>query len=296
MKKRIGIAYMADEQLSIEIGGADQIDLKTLTDFLTHTLDSLTIIANESVGDDVSCRFTVKDIRKGSFIIDIQQIIVAGIQLFPQITPVISCFKEVLETRKLLKGSQPDSVVHENGRVKISKNEGTVTVTENTYNIYCNNPDIEKSCAAAIQTICKDGTRTGVRYTADDETIDVHHDELTQLSKPVDVQKLNNNVLNRVTDHIKVRVFKLDLQGNSKWGISAIGKTLLVNIEDEEFLRKVHDSEIAFSNNTILEVDLMSEYYTDSNGQPVENSKAKYTITKVYSVENMTVEQQQLNI
>lgn len=50
------------------------------------------------------------------------------------------------------------------------------------------------------------------------------------------------------------------------------------------------------TDNTILEVDLMSEYYTDSNGQPVENSKAKYTITKVYSVENMTVEQQQLNI
>ena len=152
MKKQIRLVIMATEEMRIEIGGDNDIDLSTLTKVLSNTMIALNSIAKASVGEDTSCRFVVKNIEKGSFIIDIAQFVTVGVQLFPTFASVIDTFKNVLEIRNALRGEQPKTVMYTgNGNVVINGSGNSVIVNGNAYTIYSNDSGIEKSCAEAVE-------------------------------------------------------------------------------------------------------------------------------------------------
>ena len=297
MKKQIKLVIMATEEMRIEIGGDNDIDLSTLTKVLSNTMIALNNIAKASVGDDTSCRFVVKNIEKGSFIIDIAQFVTVGVQLFPTFASVIDTFKNVLEIRNVLRGEQPKSVMYTgNGNIVINGSGNSVIVNGNAYTIYSNDPGIEKSCAEAVEAVSCDGSRTGLIYRFEKETVGIEKEDLKALSIKNDIQQLRNNVKQVTTNRMKLKAFKPDLQGTSKWGIEILGKQETAEITDEEFLKKVHDSEVSFASGTVMDADVVAIFYSDSSGKPLENPKPRYRISKVYEVINATVEKKQLEL
>ena len=131
-------------------------------------------------------------------------------------------------------------------------------------------------------------------YRFEKETVGIEKKDLKALSVKNDIQQLRNNVKQITTNRMKVKVFKPDLQGASKWGIEMLGKRETAEITDEEFLKKVHDSEVSFSSGTILDADVVAIFYSDSSGKPLEDPKPRYQITKVHEVTSLMVEKEKL--
>lgn len=297
MKKRLRLAIMASEEMKIEIGGENDVDLSTLFKVLTNTTEALEAIARASFDDNTSCRFVVKNIERGSFVVDIVQIITLGTQLLPQVSSVVDTFKTILEIRNALKGEKPKSIAKDkNGLVIINGNAGQVTTNEFTFNIYSDNPAIEKNCAEAIEAVRKDERRTAISYKFDDSSIEVERKEFASLSKQIDTQTLKNNIKNVSTSRLKVKVFRPDFHGTFKWGIEMVGRAETAEITDEDFLKKVHNSEISFSCNTVIDADIETIYYSDASGIPLETPKPKYRIVKVYDIQNSVIEEGQLDL
>ena len=298
MKKRLRLAIMASEEMKIEIGGDNDIDLSTLSKVLSNTTESLEIIAKKALNENTYCRFVVKNIEKGSFVVDIVQILTVGSQLIPQVSSVVGVYKDILEIRKVLNGETPKSITkYKNDSVIITgNNNGQVIVNNYTVNLYSENPEIEKSCAAAIDAVRKDGNRTGISYFFGDSSMAIEKEDFDTLSKTVDTQALKNNIKNITTSRLNIKVFRPDFRGMCKWGIELFGRAETAEITDEDFLKKVQNSEISFSSNTFIDADIESTYYSDAFGVPLETPKPIYRILKVYGIKNLRTEQEQLDI
>ena len=297
MKKRLGLVLMASEEMKIEIGGSNDVELSTLSKVLANTTASLEMIAKQSIDENSYCRFVVKNIEKGSFVIDIVQILSVGSQLLPQVSSVVDTFKDILEIRKVLHGEKPKSI--EKGKdetVIITGNEGQTIVNNFTYNIYTDNSDIEKCIADSIDTVRKDGSRTGLTYKFDDSSVEIDKNDFEALSKQIDTQALKNNVKHVDISRLKMKVFRPDLHGTFKWGIEIVGKAETAEVTDKEFLKKVHNSEVSFSSNTVIDADIETTYYSNDSGVPLETPKPIYRIVKVYGIQNLTVEQAKFDI
>ena len=287
---------MASEEMKIEIGGENDVDLSTLSKVLANTTEALETIARASFDDNTSCRFVVKNIERGSFVVDIVQIATIGAQLLPQVSSAINTFKTILEIRNVLKGEKPKSISKDkNGLVTINGNAGQVTTNEFVFNVYSGNQAIEKNCAEAIEAVKKDGRRTAISYKFDDSSIEIERKDFVSMSKQIDTQTLTDNIKNVSTNRLKVKVFRPDFHGTFKWGIEMLGRAETAEITDEDFLKKVHNSEISFSCNTVIDADIETIYYSDALGTPLETPKPIYRIVKVYDIKNSTIEVGQLD-
>jgi hypothetical protein len=70
---------------------------------------------------------------------------------------------------------------------------------------------------------------------------------------------------------------------------------LLSNINDEDFLQKVHDNEVSFTSGTILVVDLKTSLTMDRN-RKVISEKTKYSVIRVNKIKQSKIHKERLKI
>lgn len=290
-----------EESLIIKLNGSDEIDLYSFQNIITNTAEILKIIADKTIEENQYCKFKITKIEKGSFIMTISSIFENTIiPILPEMPTVLSTLKTCLDIKKHLGGKDPKTVeVKENG-VFIENNYGTI----NQYNIassniYFNSNDIETAASKLLTSIAKDEDRTGIEITINDlhensETISFDAEELPKYSKPLDVEKYGKEFGEDVNE-VTIRVIKIDLEGTAKWQCYYGNTKITADIKDEEFLRKVHNGEISFSNRTKMRV-LLRIRYQMINGVPDTNKKMSHTIVKVIEVINNENDQTKLPI
>lgn len=257
---------MNTEKLVLRFGGENEIDLETLSISLNSTVMVLNDLAREVVSENDYCKFKVENIEKGSFIVEIRQILELAPALLPYVPSVLTTFKTILDIRKMLKGEKPKSISKENGMVSITSRDGVVyNANEMIFNIYTSNDNIEKELAKMSKCVVKDNARSDLSFGFQNEDgyekIEMSKEELIPLSKAQDVGSFNENIQENImiTD-IKIR--KPDLIGDSKWQFVLNGKSIYADILDQEFLSKVHatNSNIKFHNGLMLKVELLVRY------------------------------------
>lgn len=278
---------MTNESMQIRIGGDNDIDLKTLSDTLSSTINVLTTIQNKSLSEHDYCRFVVKNIDKGSFIIDIEQVLQMGLSLWPQATSILDTFKTVLDIRKHLKGEKPLSVERTGSNVIIyNTGGGNIQVNQFDYSLYKDNPQIEKECSNLFKAIEADGTRDFIEYNFGSEEKDglniikFEKEEFQNQGKIIDVSSIENEIKEDIAETV-VKVVKPDLQNRTKWDVIFAGDLIKVDVEDYMFLEKVHDRTISFVANMEMKVEIRARYLVDNNGMPVQSGKKNCVITKV---------------
>ena len=69
---------MNTESMKIRIGGDNDIDLETLTNTLSSTIEALKLISDDVLDDKDYCKFVVKNVERGSFVLDIQTVSAIG--------------------------------------------------------------------------------------------------------------------------------------------------------------------------------------------------------------------------
>lgn len=136
-----------------------------------------------------------------------------------------------------------------------------------------------------MRAVEKDGQRTYLSYDfGDDGEVSIPQDMFKRLSVPIDVENLENNVKENVSNYRTiVKVIKPDLHNKTKWDLVFSGEVVKADIEDEDFLNAVHQKYVEFTSMIDMDVDLEVCFRTDQDGVPLVNTKRTFKVIKVYS-------------
>ena len=279
------------ETMTIKFEGSSDIDLETLSDVLKSTVNSLKIVADRTLNENQYCKFKLKDVRKGSIILDIASVVISNYgSILPQVPTIISTFNNILNIKKHLRGNDPKSVEKINAKnISIENIQGNKqTFHIDSVNIYGSTEGLEKELSKIFKAIDKDAERKGISFLSANnekinEQIDFSNVDLSACSKVVDVSKLTMNSEESIND-VVLRVVKADFYGNSKWTFFLNNQRIEADIQDEVFLDKVHHNEILFDGDTKLKVSLKIKYKIDEYGIPIENEKGTYSVLLVTEV------------
>lgn len=272
---------MKKETLTLRFKGENDIDIETLSKSLDCVVAVLGKIADSSISENDFCKFKVKNIEKGSFMITIEQIVDMATVLFPLMPPILESFNSIVELKKNLGGQMPVEVIHEGNNTIVKSCVGNVTYIDNrTYNLYTRDSSIEKCLSELSKTISEDGERTGFSIAVTDDktvkTVEMDKDDLIRTRNPIDVESLNGDITEQEATGV-LTVRKPDLLGNSKWQFKFLGRTINADIEDENFLKKVKEKEIRFPLVSKLNAKMRVRL---KNGDPIS-----YTVIEVKSYE-----------
>lgn len=272
---------MKKETLTLRFKGENDIDIETLSKSLDCVVAVLGKIANSSLNENDFCKFKVKNIEKGSFMITIEQIVEMATVLFPLMPPILESFNSIVELKKNLGGQMPAEVIHEGNNTIVKSCVGNVTYIDNrTYNLYTRDSSIEKCLSELSRTISEDGERTGFSIAVTEDktvkTVEMDKEDLMRTRNPIDVESLNGDITEQEATGV-LTVRKPDLLGNSKWQFKFLGKTINADIEDENFLKKVKEKEISFPLVSKLHAKMRVRL---KNGDPIS-----YTVIEVKSYE-----------
>lgn len=86
---------MNTESMKIRIGGDNDIDLETLTNTLSSTIEALKLISDDVLDDKDYCKFVVKNVERGSFVLDIQTVTAIGTICSTLLGPTKNCFRNI---------------------------------------------------------------------------------------------------------------------------------------------------------------------------------------------------------
>lgn len=259
-----GNLFMNVEKLSLRFGGENDIDLETLSISLSATVNVLNKISDNIIGENDFCKFKVENIKKGSFVIIISQLMELAPTILPQVPTVLSSLKTILELRKMLNGKPPKEVIKRDGEITlINFNGNTFNIDELTFNVYTTNDTIEKNLAKVSKTVAHDNSRTCLSYEFETEDfldkVEMNKEELHTLSVPQDVSKFNECIEeNIVITNLMVR--SPDLLGDNKWCFKYNEKYIYADIKDECFMENVRNGSITFVAGTKIKVELLVRF------------------------------------
>lgn len=291
----------SNESIQISFGGLDEIDLDTLQSSLDATLKTLNKIAHKTMSKDEYCKFVVKNVSKGSFVVDISVIKEICDYIVPIGTVIGSVFVGIAKFRKFLKGRKPDKI-EKNGNnvfVKMSDNS-QITIAHNVFEIYTDNNDIENEMARMSEVSANDNTRSDLKITSMDEKGETEKviytkQDLTVTSKAQDVESFVSS-FNEIESIIWVEIKKIDFKGDAKWEFINLrdGKTISASIADLEFLKQIRSGGISISASTIFQIKLLSKIKVDSLGNSI--SKPKDIVLEVLNRKERQDEQIKMDI
>ena len=160
-----------------------------------------------------------------------------------------------------------------------------MTVTNNVYNYYIGNQKMENSLSGIVKAVERDEARTSISYDFDNgESVFIPRDQFKQLSTPMDVRLIEDEVQSKSTiSRTVVNVIKPDLQNSTKWELVYSGDSIKADIADCDFLEAVHAKFVEFTSMQEMDVDIEVTFLVDKNGVPKSSSKRSYTIKTVYS-------------
>lgn len=280
-----------NESLRISFNGDNSIELSTLTESLNSMLKCLEIIAKNTLSQDDYCKFIVNNVEKGSFIIDIAVIKEISDKFIPLTVGILTIAKYIFELRKFLKGKKPKLINKENDNIiTITNYDGEKQqITNNVYNIYTKDNEIEKQLAHLSEVVSKSEGRTSliIEGKEGDKIIDkviYNKEDLCDTKVPLDVEEFSSEAEESVSE-VTLKIKKMYFLGEAKWDfIILLGNNIQISaeIEDKEFLEKVQKGTIVVSANMRIRVILKNRRKINLNGDII--GKSTYKIIKVLDI------------
>jgi hypothetical protein len=294
------------ESLRVAFEGNDEISLDTLNTSLNAVLGVLQLIAERSMSKDESCKFIVKSVQRGSFVIDISVIQ----DLAPMITAgllfgnsLLTILIKILETKKHLKGQPPKQIIKNKGNITIvNVDNSNITISKEIAGIYAQDNEIEKLTSQLSEASTKDASRTAIKIVQTNEkgnevgAVRLDEKDLALTSHKVDIEKALLNPEEEVNT-VWLNIKKMYFYGDAKWDfVLNVGNkpTITADIEDKDFLTKVHNGDISVSAVMRILVDLIVRTKKDENNKVL--GKPTYIISKVKEIKSPTEEPPQMKL
>ena len=184
----------------------------------------------------------------------------------------------LIQTLKFLAGKEPESIEKTDNNtfilnISVSGNHNSIAIPEVVEEMR-RSPVVRKSLGKFVSTVKQEGVDK-VRFTengGNGETIEKR--EADYFSAPL----IAENLLTDSIQRMYFTIVSISLVQGYKWRLKAGETSLQVAMKDEDFMRKVEESEENFSNGDVLECDL----HTLQSVRPDGSIMTAYEITKVH--------------
>lgn len=276
-----------NKNLEIKFGGKlHEIDV----DLLIESLVNYSSVTQESaayLSPGIKVNIKIKAPREGSFIIWLNLIAEKANDLFTRenvalASEIVTIVGGLYGLKKwIAKNGKPETVKpNEDDSIEISNNNGSITINQNVYNIYHENPRVRENLRNTFYKLKERGEITDFSIKDLDlskEIFQVKKEDFAALASSDDeIEQKRQEVLK---ENQELSVFKVVFKENYKWEFYYQGVKIYASIEDGEYFKKIERGEIAFRSGDKLTVNLkIGQIFNESANTFVNDS---YHITKV---------------
>lgn len=276
-----------NKNLEIKFGGElHEIDV----DLLIESLVSYSSVTQESaayLSPGIKVNIKIKAPREGSFIILLNLIAEKANDLFTRenvtlASEIIVIVGGLYGLKKwIAKNGKPKTVKpNEDNSIEISNNSGSITINQNVYNIYQENPRVRENLRNTFSKLKERGEITDFSIKDVDLSKEIFHvkkeDFAALASNDDEIEQKKQEVLR---ENQELSVFKVVFKENYKWEFYYQGVKIYASIEDNEYFKKIEKGEIAFRSGDKLTVDLKIEQIFNESANTFVNDS--YHIIKV---------------
>lgn len=276
-----------NKNLEIKFGGdLHEIDV----DLLIESLINYSSVAQEAsayLSPGIKVDIKIKAPKRGSFIILLDLIAQNGGDLFTRDN--IALAAEIVTIVGGLYGlkqwisayGKPEVVKVVSGdNIEISNNKGRITISNNVYNIYQENPKVRENLRNTFVKLKERGEITDFSIKdvdADKNIFLAERAEFSALASADDeIEQRKQKVIKEKQD---LSVFKIVFKENYKWEFFYQGTKIYASLRDEKFFKKIEKGEIAFRSGDKLVADLEIEQVFNEAANTFVNDS--YSISKV---------------
>jgi len=276
-----------NKNLEIKFGGdLHEIDVDLLIESLV-SYSSVTQEAAAYLSPGIKVNIKIKAPREGSFIILLNLIAENAHDLFVRenvtlASGIITIVGGLYGLKKwIAKNGKPETVKpNEDNSIEISNSNGNITVNQNVYNIYQENPGVRENLRNTFSKLKERGEITDFSIRdVDNETniFQVNKEDFASMASDDDEIEQKKQEVSK--ENQELSVFKVVFKENYKWEFYYQGIKIYASIKDEDYFKKIEKGEIAFRSGDKLIVNLNIEQVFNESANTFVNDS--YHIIKV---------------
>jgi len=270
--------------LTVRFGGASQIDAEALTAALGGIVEIAKILASETTPES-HAKVIIKPPKAGSFEIALSMIVFYAPQLFTKdnyhaAKTVYEILKDIFEIKKHLSGEKPKEVSDGgNGQsVVVNQSGERKNVSKVSVKQFFQNAKLDNCIVQIFTGLERDQERKDFDIESEYGPVKIKRGEYSNMAKPVvDEESLDTDKMSQ-TVNVQLLIKKPDLLGNSRWGF-VFDKNIEAEIEDKEFLEKVHKGEVKLSAGDKIPCRMRIDVALDEQKNPIP--PPVYTVLQV---------------
>lgn len=278
---------MDNKNLEIKFGGdLHEIDV----DLLIESLVSYSSVTQETaayLSPGIKVDIKIKAPKEGSFIILLDLIANNSGDLFTRenltlAAEIVTIVGGLYGLKKwIAKFGKPEVIKQVDDKsIEISNNNGNITISNNVYNIYQENPKVRENLRNTFARLKEREEINDFSIRDADENIDLFKVEKADFfalsSNDDEIEQRKQKV---VKERQELSVFKIVFKENYKWEFFYLGTKIYASVKDEGFFKKIEKGEVAFRSGDKLIVDLEIEQVFNEAANTFVNES--YFIVKV---------------
>ena len=279
-------------------GNLHEIDV----DLLIESLVCYSSVTQESatyLSPGIKVDIKIKTPRQGSFIISLALIAQNAGDLFTQENVALASGIVVIVgglyglKKWIAKNGRPEIVKpNEDNSIEISNTNGKITINQNVYNIYQENPKVREDLRNTFLKLKEREEITGFSIRDVDlqkNIFEVKKEDFKLLASGDDELEQKKQKVKK--ENQELSVFKVVFQENYKWEFYYQGIKIYASVEDHAFFEKIEKGEIAFRSGDKLIVNLgIEQVFNESANTFVNDSYHILNVIKhiprVYAIQH----------
>lgn len=260
--------------LTVRFGGASSMDAEALTASLGGILEMTKILAAETT-PDAHAKIIIKPPKAGSVEIALSMIVFYAPQLFTKenyhaAKTVYEIVKDVFAIKKHLSGEKAKEVSDGGNGTSVVVNQSGegLKIDKVSTKQFFQNAKLDKCVVQIFTGLERDQERTDFDIESEYGPVKIKRGEYSNMAKPVvDEDSLDTEKMTQ-TVNVELLIKKPDLLGNSRWGF-VFDKNIEAEIEDREFLEKVHKGEVKLSAGDKMPCRMRIDVALDEQKNPI---------------------------
>jgi len=278
---------MDNKNLEIKFGGdLHEIDVELFIESLIN-YSSVTQEAAAYLSPGIKVDIKIKAPKEGSFIILLNLIAQNLPDLFRRenvalAAEIVTIVGGLYGLKKwIAKNGKPEIIKPSNDNsIEISNTNGNITISNNVYNIYQENPKVRENLR---NTFVKLKEREEINdfsikdVDSGEDIFKVEKEDFTALASSDDeIEQRKQKV---IKENQELSIFKIIFRENYKWEFFYQGTKIYASVKDEIFFKKIEKGEVAFRSGDKLVVNLEIEQIFNESANTFVNDG--YNILKV---------------
>lgn len=269
--------------LTFTFSGGIEVDALTVVDTIRN-LVSISTETTKSEYPETTLALSIRAPKQGSLMFDF---VVAAKQAFQTLTSeniktaqsVVDIIISMFQIKKFLKGKKAKSTSDVENSIVIENADGSKITVPKGAALVISNSNIDLYINKIIESADKSTGVTGVSISSPHKEVSIPREEFAECCVSPSVQEQNFTYIR----HNEILYVKsAEFQGSAQWKFTA-DKTISADIQDTEFLRRIHSGDIAISSKTYLVADVKVSIPLKIDGTPNE-AKVKYSVIKVNQI------------